>query len=55
MHAMVAEITAIPREQDSSSVYVLNEPRYTAYGDFIQHYNPLELRMNRLSSRKIDE
>lgn len=52
---MVAEITAIPREQDSSSVYVLNEPRYTAYGDFIQHYNPLELRMNRLSLRKIDE
>ncbi len=52
MHAMVAEISAVPREQDSTSVYVLNEPRYTAYGDFIQHFNPLELRMNRLSKNK---
>lgn len=52
MHAMVAEITASPREQDSSSIYVLSESRYTAYTDFLQHFNTLELRMNRLSEYK---
>lgn len=42
VYAMAAEISGTPRETDSSSRYVLSEPKYAKYVEFWERFNSLE-------------
>ena len=39
---MAAEISGSPRETDSSSRYVLSEPKYAKFVEFLDRFNALE-------------
>ena len=46
---MVVGITANGSEEEATSKQILKNPRYTQYVDFIEHFNTLEIRLERLS------
>ena len=39
---MAAEISGSPRETDSSSRYVLSEPKYASFVEFLDRFNSME-------------
>lgn len=50
-HAMITGIASESRtDGKTTSARVLTEERYAQYMDFIENYNTLEIRLNRMSS-----
>ena len=55
-YAMIAEIKATPSEKEKEKRKLVVEiPEYSAYADFIEHFNTLDVRITRLSKHFKDE